>query len=543
MRDGIAADVLIAVGLAAAAFLFRLILHPWLADRTPFLGLYPALLAVAITRGWKSALLTLGLGGVLCWVSFIPHEGSLALRTVSDLAQLLAATFVCLVIIALAEVGRRARARATLRQSDLHRALGDLHEGRAALEQSRGLYRLILESATEFAIFSADLAGRVLTWNPGGRAVFGYDDREIVGQDVRILFTPEDREAGIPEQEMRNARERGRSEDERWHLRKDGSRFWASGALMPIRGPGGQVTGYLKIARDATEQRRAREELERRAQELARSNADLEEFAYIASHDLKEPLRGISNYAGFIIEDHAAKVPQDARERLEVIRRLCARMDGLLNSLLEYARAGRITLEHETCDLNQILDDVLDSLRPWMESYSARITVQPGLPTVPCDRHRIAQVFSNLITNAVKYSDKPERRIEIGALPAPGPASPVTLYIRDDGIGIDPRHADGIFRMFRRLHGRDQCGAGAGAGLTIVRKIVERHGGRIWVESTPGQGSTFYFTLASDPAAEPARPRPGPDRPTPGRDSGPEAPTVSETDSGQRPAGLTRHRD
>jgi PAS domain S-box-containing protein len=534
--------VVIAVGIGLAAFFCRLLVHPWLTDRQPFLTVYLAVLAVALARGWRPALITWGIAGLLCWFFFVPIEGSFAVSTFADGVQVVAAALVSLAMIALAEWGRRAQARAAAGEVDLSRALGALHQGERDLEESRGFARLIVESATEFAILTTDLRGRLLSWNPGARAVFGYEAREVLGRDAALIFTPEDRAAAVPEAEMRRALESGRSEDERWHLRKDGSRFWASGALMPLRDAAGEPSGFLKILKDGTEQRRAREELERRAQELARSNADLEEFASIASHDLKEPLRGIANYANFILEDHAAELTGDVGERLQVITRLCARMDTFLDSLLEYSRAGRTQLRPEPCDLHEVVAEALDSLGPWMESFNVRVTVRPGLPRVPCDRARTLQVFTNLIANAVKYSDKPERRIEIGSIPGDPPA----VYLRDNGIGIDPRHAEHIFRMFKRLHGRDRYGGGSGAGLTIVRKIVERHGGRIWVESTPGLGSTFFFTLSPDRESEPGRSRPGPGRPTPGRaedepskQSSPQR-TGQERPSAPQPEGLER---
>lgn len=519
--EGPVASGVIAAGTGLAAFFCRLLVHPWMGDRQPFLAVYPAVLAVGLARGWRAALITWGIAGALSWFFFVPIEGSFAVATFADGVQVAAAALVSLAMIALVEWGRAAQSRAAERELDLSRALGALHRGERDLEESRGFARLIVESATEFAIFTADHAGRVLSWNPGARAIFGYEAAEVVGREADILFTPEDRAAAVPQAEMRRALDSGRSEDERWHLRRDGSRFWASGALMPMRDAAGEPTGFLKILRDRTEERRSREELERRAQELARSNGDLEEFAGIASHDLKEPIRGISNYANFILEDHAAELSADVRDRLQVITRLCARMDTFLESLLEYSRAGRTEFSPGSCDLHEVVADALESLRPWMEGFNARVIVRPGLPSLPCDRARTAQVFTNLITNAVKYSDKPERRIEIGSIPGDPPA----LYVRDNGIGVDPRHAEHIFRMFKRLHGRDRYGGGAGAGLTIVRKIVERHGGRIWVESTPGVGSTFFFTLAperesqpgSPSAGEPGRPRPGPGRHAPGR--------------------------
>jgi signal transduction histidine kinase len=252
-------------------------------------------------------------------------------------------------------------------------------------------------------------------------------------------------------------------------------------------------------------------ELARTNEELERSNQDLDDFAYIASHDLKEPLRGIANYSTFLAEDYAEKLDDEGREKLDTLKRLCARMDTLITSLLHYSRVGRAELAVEHTDLDALVSEVLDSLRLALEEQRVQVRIPEPLPKLRCDAVRIREVFHNLITNAIKYNDKPEKWIEIGCrrVPASGDNteastaacdSDVSLifYIQDNGIGIRERHLESVFRIFKRLHGRDKFGGGSGAGLTFVKQIVERHGGRVWVESTPGEGSTFYFTLQAD---------------------------------------------
>jgi signal transduction histidine kinase/FixJ family two-component response regulator len=234
---------------------------------------------------------------------------------------------------------------------------------------------------------------------------------------------------------------------------------------------------------------------------LERSNSELDAFAYIVSHDLKEPLRGIHNYSQFLIADYADKLDEAGVAKLQTLMRLTQRMQALLDSLFYYSRVGRQDLALAQVDLQQALEEALELLHARVQESGVQISLPRPLPMLLADRARIGEVFSNLIANAIKYNDKSEKRVEIGfTRPACEPgaeAAPPVFYVRDNGIGIDARHAETVFHIFKRLHGRDAYGGGVGAGLTIVKKIVERHGGRIWIESTPGEGSTFHFTLSA----------------------------------------------
>jgi light-regulated signal transduction histidine kinase (bacteriophytochrome) len=236
---------------------------------------------------------------------------------------------------------------------------------------------------------------------------------------------------------------------------------------------------------------RKAEEVARLNAVLARSNSELDSFAYIASHDLKEPLRGIHNYAHFLQEDYADRLDDEGREKLAILGRLTVRMDALIDTLLAYSRVGRLELNLEPCDLNVVLKDVLEDLQFRLAESGTEVRVPRVLPTVVCDRIQVSEIFSNLISNAAKYNDKLDKWVEIGYQED----SATVLYVRDNGIGIRERHFETVFRIFKRLHGRDEYSGGTGAGLTIARKIAERHGGRLWLESTPGEGTVFYFTL------------------------------------------------
>ena len=242
--------------------------------------------------------------------------------------------------------------------------------------------------------------------------------------------------------------------------------------------------------------------------DLARSNEELDAFAYVASHDLKEPLRGIHRYAHQLL-DTATALDDTNRRRVENLMRLTVRMDSLLDSLLHFSRVGRMELEVEDTDLNAVLEEAIEMIGARRPDSRCSIEVPRSLPKVLGDPVRLREIYSNLLANAIKYTQRASARIEVGYLAADEgvarPHAPVEsarqaiYYVRDDGIGIDRRHHEQVFRMFKRMHERDDYGGGVGAGLTIVQKLVQRHGGRIWLDSSLGVGTTFYFTLPGPP--------------------------------------------
>jgi light-regulated signal transduction histidine kinase (bacteriophytochrome) len=266
------------------------------------------------------------------------------------------------------------------------------------------------------------------------------------------------------------------------------------------------VSMLRRSIRHALERKQTAEALEHQAQELARSNAELADFAFLVSHDLKEPLRGIQQYSGFLLEDLAGRLDADSQSKLETIARLAERLEGLIESLLEYSRVGRVELAVAETDLQRVVAGVRESLQVRLEQENIEICVPRALPAVRCDSARVGEIFYNLITNAIKYNESPQKKVEVGyrlGEPLEGGAderarAATVFYVRDNGIGIPKRHLNSVFRIFKRLHSREKYGGGTGAGLTLVTKIVERHGGRIWVESELGKGSTFYFTLQPD---------------------------------------------
>ncbi len=235
-------------------------------------------------------------------------------------------------------------------------------------------------------------------------------------------------------------------------------------------------------------------ELENVNLELARSNQELDDFAYIASHDLKEPLRGIENNIHFMLEDLAHEITPAIAERINRLPVITKHLETLINSLLHFSRVGRIDLALNTHNLQTIVEEVIDSIAERLTELNVVVTFKAPLPKVYCDKVRIAEVYRNLITNGIKYNDKENKTLELGVLDS----SPTVFYVKDNGIGIKERHQSRIFQIFKRLHGKDKYGGGTGAGMTIVKKIIERHDGKIWLDSAVGVGTTFFFTLAAE---------------------------------------------
>lgn len=364
---------------------------------------------------------------------------------------------------------------------------------RRQLETSRDELKATLMNAFG-AIITIDPKGTILLFNPMAERIFGYAAADVIGRNVNMLMPEPHRSAHDNYLEHYNRTGeakiigKGRSVMAR---RKDGSEFPVDLGVSKAHNNGKPI--FIGLIHDITARREAEIAVMERTAELERSNRELDDFAYIASHDLKEPLRGIHNYASFLMEDYAAHLDEGGRDKLKTLIVLSQRLEGLINALLYYSRVGRADLNRAQTDLNTVVEDVLFSLKPVIEERNVVIRLPKPLPRAYCDGIQIGEVFRNLITNAMKYNDKDDRWIEVGCTEEPGAA--VTFYVRDNGIGIAQKHQDAVFRIFKRLNTRDRFGEGTGLGLTIAQKIVERHGGAIWLESQPREGTTFFFTL------------------------------------------------
>ena len=374
-------------------------------------------------------------------------------------------------------------------------SIEDISERKFA-ETARGRLAAVVESSGD-AIITKTLDGVITSWNAAAESLFGYDEQEAVGRHIDMLL-PQDRLA--EEVHIMTELCNGRRVDhyDTVRLSRSGRMIDISLTISPILDAEGNVVGASKIARDISDRREIEKTLLQYTSDLERSNQDLDEFAYIASHDLKEPLRGLFNNARFLNEDYSDKLDKDGVKRLERLGYLTQRMERLIDDLLYFSRLGRQALAFQSTDLNQVVDDVAALMETSLAEQNARIVVPRPLPTLICDKTRVTEVYRNLIGNAVKYNNRADRTVEVGfaARSPPGSEDPQQVFfVKDNGIGIEPEFHDDIFRLFKRLNEEDDARKGTGVGLTFVRKIIERHGGRIWLESTPHEGSTFYFTL------------------------------------------------
>jgi light-regulated signal transduction histidine kinase (bacteriophytochrome) len=274
-------------------------------------------------------------------------------------------------------------------------------------------------------------------------------------------------------------------------VRKDGTNVDVSLTIAPTPDRRGKVTGAAVVARDVSDRKRAERELAATARELSRSNAELEEFSSIVAHDLADPLRVVAGFADIVRDRYGDRLDEDGNRFVDAIGSSAARMQRLIDDLLAYARVGRES-ERKPVDCRRAVDAALADLESRCEETGATVTVGP-LPTVEGDATRLGQLFQNLIGNALKFTNSAAPQVHVSAEREAGAWQ---FSVRDNGIGIDPKYAEGIFEPFRRLHPHDAY-TGTGIGLAICKRIVDLHGGRIWVDAPPDGGSVFNFTIAA----------------------------------------------
>ena len=388
------------------------------------------------------------------------------------------------------EIGELSRAFTGLVE-DLNRLT---HEAEVRLERLNSLR----ENAAD-ALITTDQRGRITDFNRAAEDLLGYSAQEVQGLNIR-LFMPEPVKAAHDGYMQRyletgegNTVGKIRTVEAR---RKDGTLFPAELRVNEVWVEGRRV--YDGILRDIT----GRVAMERRIadhmDELQRSNRELDDFAYIASHDLKEPLRAIANHVRFLEEDEGARISNGGRRRIARIEQLTQRLDRLTSDLFEWSRLNRTAANDSDIDLNAMIDDICESLAEMTTEKGALVTVEGSLPTVRGDPVRVESVFRNLIVNGIKYNESPEKRIEIGVEGRKRYKNGVSadvFYVRDNGIGIAPDYQQDVFAIFKRLNSEKAYGPGTGAGLSFVKKIIESRNGTIWLESAVGSGSTFFFTL------------------------------------------------
>jgi PAS domain S-box-containing protein len=360
-------------------------------------------------------------------------------------------------------------------------------------KESRAKYRGLLEAAPD-AIVVVNQAGEIVLLNLQAEKQFGYRRDELVGQQVKNII-PEGFAERLLADDLRSAEDALAQQIgtgiELIGRRKDGSAFPIEIMLSPLE----SAEGILVTAaiRDISVRKAAEQHLLQTVEELNRSNEELGQFAYIASHDLQEPLRMVASYTQLLSRRYQGRLDTDADEFIAFAVDGATRMQRLIDDLLAYSRVGTKGQDLLETSSEDALRQALLNLRSAIGESGAVVT-HDSLPTVLADEMQLVQLFQNLVGNAIKYQDPGVPLVHISAARNGGKSW--IFSVQDNGLGIDPLYFEKIFGVFQRLHGRDEF-AGTGIGLAICKKIVERHGGNISVESQPGQGSTFRFALAS----------------------------------------------
>lgn len=387
---------------------------------------------------------------------------------------------------------------------DKYRLLSELLEKKieertATLKESEERYHKMIEEVQDYAILLLNKDGYILNWNKGAEQIKGYKEAEIVGKNFRIFYQDKDREEKLPERLIKEAYETGRARHEGWRLRKDGSKFWGSIVITALHDENNEVIGFSKVTRDLTERKLAEDRLNQYLKDIEFRNKQLEEYAYIASHDLQEPLRKIQIFAE-LLEDNLNN-PEQARKNLDKITASAKRMSSLIKDVLKYSQLSTGDELYIETNLNAVLDAVLEDYSLLIEQKDVIIN-RDNLPHLNGIPIQLQQLFSNLVSNALKFSsERPIIEIKSSIIKGGDPGvhySELTtnrqylkIVFADNGIGFEQQYGEQVFKMFKRLSNS----TGTGIGLALCKKIVENHNGHIYVESKPNVGTTFTIML------------------------------------------------
>jgi PAS domain S-box-containing protein len=379
------------------------------------------------------------------------------------------------------------------RAAQLHRSLASLEREMAERQVSEESLRLLVDGARDYSIVMLSAEGLVSSWNEGAKRLTGWEASEVLGRPVALFYPVEVAAAGRPQVDLGIAAVEGRFSEEGVRLRKDGSGFLADVIITAIRDDQGRLRGFSKVTRDITERKEAEARLQETLAELERSNRELEQFAYVASHDLQEPLRMVGSYTQLLAQRYQGQLDDRADKFIAYAVDGAHRMQQLINDLLAYSRVSSRGSDLVPIEAQAALDDALRNLAGALAESGIRV-LTGALPTVPADAAQLRQLFQNLISNAIKFRGERDPEVSVTAIDQ---GEEWLFSVADNGIGIDRQYAERVFIIFQRLHARQEY-PGTGIGLAICKRIVERHGGRIWFESTPGAGSTFHFTLPKE---------------------------------------------
>ena len=530
------------VALVAVVIAFLLTQHIWWLIQP---HLYPLFLAAVMVSSWSGGigpgLFATVLAAILCNYFFVfPFYSLIPSR--DGAAGLLQFAFVAILISFLNARLRSTQKQAERNAKEAQRNYESLRQSQENLHQSEERYRLLVEGVTNYAIFMMNADGQIISWNVGAERILGYSESEIISQPLSLIFTSEDIEQGIPEQALSIAVAAGMSRDDRWHIRKDGSRFWAHGVVTPIRDTAGNLRGFAKILQDLTERKQSEEEREQLLlrEQAARAEAEAanrakDNFLAVVSHELRTPMTAIIGWAGML---RSGMLDQSrATLAMESIERNASWQMQLIEDLLDISRIirGEISLNFTQVNLAETITAALEVVHPAAATKEIELEFVQDLEKIGSrdssplliwgDGERLQQVIVNLLSNAIKFtpeSGRVEVRLEQvkgqklkGASALGGSADlkqlafknltedclPTTnsaqIQVIDTGIGISPEFLPYIFDRFRQADSTSaRSNKGLGLGLAIARHLVELHGGTIQADSPgKGQGTTFTVKL------------------------------------------------
>ncbi|GEP97568.1 sensor histidine kinase [Chitinophaga cymbidii] len=380
----------------------------------------------------------------------------------------------------------------------------EVHHRNEALIRSEEQYHKMIEEVEDYAILLMDREGIILNWNRGAEKIKGYREEEIVGKHFRTFYRPDDREKGLPELLIARAISEGKATHEGWRIRKDGTAFWGSIVITALHDRENNIIGFSKVTRDLTEKKNAEDRITQYANELEAQNRELQQFAYAAAHDMKEPLRKVLFYTSAILEKLQGQLPDREMNYLKLAAEASRRMQGLIDDLLVYTKSASSAAVFEEVDLAAVTEELKAFYQDTIDRTGAVIQGGP-LPVIWAIPFQVRQLLENLFGNALKYcrhDRTPVIQISYGQVARDAvrelAASEYDLFhritVKDNGIGFEPGYAEKIFEMFERLHGRDNY-PGTGIGLALCRKIVQNHKGWIKAEGHPGEGAEFFIYL------------------------------------------------
>jgi PAS domain S-box-containing protein len=375
----------------------------------------------------------------------------------------------------------------------LRQRYGAILEGKLA--ETNASFRLLVEGVQDHALFTMDLSGQVTSWNRGAERLLGYVEAEILGENFSCIFSPDDRKHGVPAQQLQKASLAGRTEYEGWRVRWNGTQFWANVNITALQAPG-QVRGFSVIIKDVTERREIAVALEQARAERARLQ---EKFLSHISHELRTPLTAIYFFTTNVLDGVFGELTPEQHEHLAMAVDNVRQLKVMVSDLLDITRVDthKLTVEPRHTSVTKLISDALSTCRTNAAAKNIRLQfeVVTGLPSVWADPARVQQILINLIDNGIKFTPEGGTITVEGRLSADRDGF-LTLSVSDTGRGISPENCEIVFDRLAQLESSAATSrSGLGLGLFIARELVSQHGGRIWVESQLGRGSTFFFTL------------------------------------------------